>query len=93
MLPAGVDTIAPSQISSGMRTMPSTVICSFAVCRVWRSSETSLMASASCIAPSTVVARIRSGCRITVRAAATRLARSSSWKSFSRKPTEPQFMP
>ena len=51
MLPAGVDTRTPSQISSPMRTMPSTRMRIFAAWRVWRSSETSLMASASCIVP------------------------------------------
>ena len=46
VLPAGVDTRIPSQISSARRFTPSILIDSLAACRVSRSNDTSLIASA-----------------------------------------------
>ena len=66
---------------------------SLAVWRVWRSSETSLIASASWTWPLTSVAIIRSGWMTARSAAAMRSIRPSSANSFIRKPTEPRFMP
>ena len=93
MLPAGVATSTPSHMSSSRRVMPSTAIRMWAAWRLWRISDTSLMARASVTAPSPVLASITRGCKVTVSAAARRAGRSSSPKRFMRKPTVPQFMP
>ena len=59
--PAGVATRIPSQASSGKATRPLTAISILAVCRVSRSSDTSLIAECVKHSPLTVVARISKG--------------------------------
>ena len=93
MLPAGVATITPSQISSSTRTTPSTLILILAAWRVSRSIETSLMASASRVSPWIVSARMLSGCRTVLCACSSRAGRSSRENSFIKKPTVPRLMP
>jgi len=93
VLPAGVATSTPSQISSDRRTTPSIEITIFAAWRLSRSSETSLIANASTLSPATVCAVMCRGWRRTREAWARRPVRSSSLYSFIRKPTVPQFMP
>ena len=83
----------PSHINSASRTRPSTVMRILEVWRNWRSSDTSLNASASASSPSALTACMRSGYSTASCARARRPGRSSSLNVFIRKPTEPQFMP
>ncbi len=93
MLPAGVAINMPSQMSSGMRTTPSTRMAILAAWRVSRRSETSLKARAWTVSPPMVRAVMASGWSSTRWAAASRAGRPSSRYWFIRKPMVPQFMP
>ncbi len=93
MLPAGVDTKTPSQTSSSSRTLPFRWIRTLAACLVWRSSETSLNATAPTLPPASVTATISSGLNVVRSAACNRSISASVEKWFIRKPTLPAFMP
>ena len=64
-----------------------------AVCRLERSSDTSLMAMTSCVRPRVLIASMRNGVRLTCRAFLRRCSRPASLKVFIRKPMVPRFMP
>ena len=73
--------------------MPSTATAMRAVCRLERSSETSLIAVTSWRSPRALVATMRSGVSVTWRAFLIRAGRPLARYWFNRKPTVPRFMP
>ena len=79
--------------SSGIASLPSTETSIFAVWRVSRSSDTSLIAGWAQVSPRILVASIASGATRICLAAWIRSYRRSRRHSFMRKPTVPRFMP
>ena len=64
-----------------------------AACLVWRSSDTSLNASAVAVFPDSLTASMTSGFSTVGWARTMRSSSPSGWNWFIRKPTVPSFMP